>query len=76
MWLQDIWIPKEILQKIESKVLVLFGDRDPYIPLNHSIEIYNDLPNGELCILPNTYHDIFNHSKLTNDILITFLSKN
>ena len=43
MWLEDIWIPKEILPKIESKVLVLFGDRDPFIPLNHSIKIYNDL---------------------------------
>lgn len=76
MWLQGIWISKEILSKIESKVLVLFGDRDPFIPLNHSIEIYNDLPNGELCILPNTYHDIFKNSKITNDITITFLSEN
>ena len=76
MWLQDVWIPKEILPKIESKVLVLFGDRDPFIPLNHSIEIYNDLPNGELCILPNTYHDIFNDSKISNEILLTFLSEN
>jgi pimeloyl-ACP methyl ester carboxylesterase len=76
MWLQDIWIPREILPKINSKVLVLFGDRDQFIPLNHSIEIYKDLPNSELCILPNTYHDIFNNSKATNSVLIKFLSEN
>lgn len=76
MWLQDIWIPLEILPEIKSKVLVLFGDRDQFIPLNHSIDIYNNLPNGELCILPNTFHDIFNNSKITNPIIIKFLSEN
>jgi len=76
MWLQDIWIPLEILPKIKSKVLVLFGDRDQFIPLNHSIDIYNNLPNSELCVLPNMYHDIFNNSKTTNPILIKFLSEN
>lgn len=75
MWLQDIWIPTEILPNIKSNVLVLFGDRDQFIPLSHSIEIYNELPNSELCILPNTYHNIFNNSKITNPVLISFLSK-
>lgn len=76
MWLQDIWIPKEILPKIESEVLVLFGDRDPFIPLNHSIEIYKALPNAQLCILPNMSHNIFNNSNTTNDVLVKFLSEN
>lgn len=75
MWLQDIWIPTEILPNIKSNVLVLFGDRDQFIPLSHSIEIYNELPNSELCILPNTNHNIFNNSKITNPVLISFLSK-
>ena len=76
MWLQDIWIPAEILPKIQSKVLVVFGDRDQFIPLNHSIDIYKALPNSQLCILPKIYHDIFNNPETTNPILIKFLSEN
>lgn len=75
MWLQDIWIPKEILPGMKSKVLVLFGDRDPFIPLSHTLDIYNDLPNSELCILPDTGHEIFNNPELANPILLTFLSE-
>lgn len=76
MWLQDTWIPLEILPRIKSKVLVLSGDRDQFIPVKHTVDIYSALPDSELCILPNTYHDIFNNPKTTNPILINFLSKN
>jgi len=76
MWLQDIWIPKEILPHLNSKVLILIGDRDPFIPMNHSINIFKALPNAELSILPNTYHDVFNSPEITNPILKKFLSKN
>lgn len=76
MWLKNVWIPEEILPKIECRVLVLFGDRDQFIPLSHSLEIHNRLPNSELCILPNAYHDIYNNPEKTNPILIEFLSEN
>ena len=45
MWLNEVWIPKELLPKIECKVLVLFGDRDQFIPLSHSFEIH-DMPKA------------------------------
>lgn len=76
MWLNEIWIPKEIVPKIECKVLVLYGDRDQFIPLSHSFEIYEELPNAELSILPNTGHEIFNKPKSVNPILIDFLLEN
>ena len=75
MWLQEVWIPKEILPQIHCKTLILFGDRDPFIPLSHTIDIYNILPNSELFILPNTYHNIFDNPKLVNPILINFLTQ-
>ncbi len=75
MWLEDVWIPSELLPDIKSKVLVLFGDGDQFIPLNHTFEIYKSLPNSELCILPNTSHDVFNNSMITNPILIKFLTE-
>ncbi len=76
MWLQEVWIPKEILPLIKPKTLILFGDRDPLIPISHAIDIYNILPNSELFVLPNTYHNIFDNSKLVNPILINFLAQN
>ena len=75
MWLQDIWIPNEVLPEIKSKVLVLFGDRDQFIPLDHSLSIHHNLPKSELCILPNVSHEIFNYDKITNPVLIRFLSE-
>lgn len=76
MWLDETWIPKELLPTIECKVLVLFGDRDQFIPLNHATEIHAELPNSELCILPNLGHEIFSNPELVSPILIQFLTKN
>ena len=76
MWLNEVWIPEEILPTIDCKVLVLFGDRDQFIPLSHALEIYRELPNSELCVLPNVYHDIYSNPEKTNPILIKFLTEN
>ncbi|MCX2718789.1 alpha/beta fold hydrolase [Lentiprolixibacter aurantiacus] len=75
MWLQEVWIPREILPEIQSKVLVMFGDRDPFIPLEHAIEIYKLLPNSELCVLPDIPHELFNFPDITNPLMINFLVK-
>ena len=76
MWLQEVWIPLEILPQLNCKTLILLGDRDPFVPLSHAIDIYDKLPNGELFILPNTYHNIFDNPKLVNPVLINFLTEN
>ena len=76
MWLEEVWIPREILPQINCKTLILFGDRDPFIPLSHAIDIYDTLPNSGLFILPNTYHNIFDNPKLVNPVLINFLTQN
>ena len=74
MWLDEVWIPSEILPHINSEVLILSGDRDPFIPLHHTIAIYNQLANGELCVVPKLQHDLFNHPESVNSVLIRFLS--
>lgn len=76
MWLQEVWIPQEILPNTNCKVLILFGDRDQFIPLSHAIDIHAALPNSELCILPKIYHDIFSNPELINPVLINFLIEN
>lgn len=75
MWLQDVWIPKSKLKDIKSRTLILFGDRDPYIPFEHGIQIYNAIPKSEFCVLPNTLHNVFNDPEIVNSILINFLSQ-
>lgn len=73
MWLEEVWIPREILPELKCKVLVLFGDRDQFIPLEHAMEIYKLIPKSELSVLPNIPHEMFNFPAIINPILINFL---
>lgn len=75
MWLQNVWIPKSKLKNIKSRILILYGDRDEVIPLEHGIEIYNLISKSELCILPNTGHNVYNNPEIVDDIIIMFLLK-
>lgn len=75
MWLEEVWVPREILSEIKSKVLILFGDRDQFIPLKHALEIYKLIPNAELGVLPNIPHEMFNYPKVVNPIILNFLSR-
>lgn len=75
MWMNNVWIPKSKLKDIKSQVLILYGDRDEFIPLEHALEIYNLIPGSELCVLPNTNHNVYNSPELVNPILIYFLSR-
>ena len=48
-------IPISDLQKITSPVLILAGDRD-IIREEHTILIYQNIPNAQLCIFPGQTH--------------------
>ncbi len=63
------------LKDIKSRILVLFGDRDEFIPLEHGIEIYKAIPESEFCVLPSTHHNVYNNPEKVNHILINFLSR-
>jgi pimeloyl-ACP methyl ester carboxylesterase len=58
MWLADEYFSKSILEKIIIPVLVVYGDNDSVI-LEHGLEISNAIKNSQLCILPNTSHNVF-----------------
>ena len=51
-------IPDTDLQKIKCSVLVMAGDRDA-IRNRHTLEIFENIPNAELCILPATTHFVY-----------------
>ncbi|MCE6988081.1 alpha/beta fold hydrolase [Dyadobacter sp. CY323] len=56
-WSREIKIPDDKLSSIAIPVLIIRGDRD-MIKLDHSIEIFQSLKKGQLCIYPNTDHEM------------------
>jgi pimeloyl-ACP methyl ester carboxylesterase len=44
--------------KIDVPTLVLVGDRDEQSPVEDSVRAYRHLPQGQLCVLPDTQHII------------------
>lgn len=62
------------LAKIKAAVLIMIGDRD-IVKNEHAIEIYNNIPKAQLCIMPGRNHGApRNDSKVFNDIANTFYS--
>jgi pimeloyl-ACP methyl ester carboxylesterase len=57
MWAREIKVPDDKLSGIEAPVLMIRGDRD-MIKLSHSIEVFQALKNGQLCIYPNAGHEM------------------
>lgn len=48
-------IPFAELQKVQAEVLVVSGDRD-FVPLAHTLQIYQHLPKAQLCVIPGATH--------------------
>ncbi|MEO8083434.1 MAG: alpha/beta fold hydrolase [Ardenticatenales bacterium] len=44
------------LGALHMPVLVVGGDRDPVVPLDQTVRLYQALPNGQLAILPGVGH--------------------
>lgn len=73
LWLTPIVLDKADLAQINAPVLVVAGDHD-VIRLEHTIDIYESLPNAELCILPGTGHDTFQAAAdALNPLILRFL---
>lgn len=61
------------LNVIKSKTLVIAGDHDE-IKGEHTLKIYESIPNAQLAILPNSSHSVLiENPKLFNKIVLTFL---
>ncbi len=55
MWSTEIKVPDDKLSGIDIPVLIIRGDRD-MIRLEHSVEIFQSLKQGQLCVYPNIGH--------------------
>jgi pimeloyl-ACP methyl ester carboxylesterase len=74
MWYQELLFPRELFSEMKIPVMIVSGDRD-IIKLEHSIEMYRLIKKGQLCILPDTSHDVFiEKPDLINTIALNFFS--
>ena len=55
---------------IQHPALLMLGDRDKMVTLDETVEVYKNLPQAQLAILPNTAHPIemVNTDRLANEI--------
>lgn len=59
----EIDLAKEQLEKINTATLLIYGDKDKWVPdLHRMVDLNNYLPNSYLWIVPNKGHNAFNHS--------------
>jgi pimeloyl-ACP methyl ester carboxylesterase len=64
------------LNNIEPRTLILMGDGDGMIRLEHGLELYRAINNSELCIVPGAGHCVCNtRPNIMNTIIINFLMK-
>lgn len=68
-------IPASDLKKIRAPFMVMSGDRDA-VPLEHSIEIFKNIPKGFLFVMPTSTHfGAYEHTEWFNMILDDFFQK-
>lgn len=65
---------RERLGEVQAKTLIICGDMDRTTHPRHSIELWENIPNAQLCILPNSAHAA--HAEVPgifNQIVLRFL---
>ena len=68
-------ISHEGLKKIKEAVLIIAGDRD-IIKNEHSVEMFNNIPKSQLCIIPGATHSAPQMiPEIFNEIVNRFLTK-
>ena len=49
----------DVLSTIRAKTLIIHGDNDPFFPISNALEMYENIPNSHLWIVPNGGHFCF-----------------
>ncbi|HTI49373.1 MAG TPA: alpha/beta hydrolase, partial [Planctomycetaceae bacterium] len=67
---------RPLLSSIAVPTLIVGGDRDPYIPLDHTRSLAAAIPGAELRIIPRTGHMFFAESTAAyHELLIDWLTR-
>lgn len=77
MWSTEYVLHFDELKKIQCPVLLLYGDRDLYCPVNRIAQIYLSLQNAQLAVLPNSTHsDVsFRNINILENYILPFIDK-
>lgn len=61
------------LRRIEAPTLVIAGDRDPFVPVDHAWGLKRQLPDGRLLVVPDCGHEVaIKRPGLVNEALSAF----
>jgi len=76
LWREYPQYPEKEIAKILTPTLLVVGDREQFIQLGHTLRLFELLRFGELCILPNTDHRVFQRrSDVFNNIALEFFQR-
>ena len=59
MWTTPLKYTANEFASVVAPVLVFVGDRDELVPVNEAVEMFRQLPNAELAIVPDANHGAF-----------------
>jgi pimeloyl-ACP methyl ester carboxylesterase len=57
LWTDPFELPAERLRRISAPTLLLSGDRDRFVAIEQTIELFRLLPTAELAVIPGAGHD-------------------
>jgi pimeloyl-ACP methyl ester carboxylesterase len=70
--IQPLLSPRD-LRRIDAPALVVCGDRDPFVPVDHAWGISRQLPDGRLFVAPGCGHEVMSRKPgLFNEALAGF----
>jgi pimeloyl-ACP methyl ester carboxylesterase len=62
------------VSSITVPTLVVVGDQEQFVDINHTVKLFQLLERGELCIIPNADHRVFaRRPELFNPVALEFL---
>jgi pimeloyl-ACP methyl ester carboxylesterase len=69
---QPLLTPRD-LRRIDPPSLVVCGDRDPFVPVDHAWGLQRQLPDGRLFVVPDCGHEVMSRKpSLFNEALAGF----
>ena len=75
MWLSAPNISQEQLTSMKVRTLLVVGDGD-IIKLDHTIELFESIPNAQLCVVPGSSHYVLDERpELLNGIINEFFKE-
>ena len=77
MWFTPLNYTDEDFRKISANILIVIGDSDQLIPVEHAVEMYRLIPNAELAVVPNADHSLPRTKiDMFSDTVMEFLNRN